>query len=356
MDIVVNVLYNRAFQVLLGNGNGTFVSRSTYSVGSLSRPTGCTLADWNNDQRLDIIVNSCETNSILVFIGRGDGTFRNAPTFSTGDNSCPFASVAGDFDNDRLLDVAVVDVDKGRVGIYLETSYMNGVREATYATGSSTHPRAIGLGRFTDKLQLDVIVANNGLSNVGFLQGHPNATFLSQDSFSTGVLSFPTSIAIADFNRDNQLDIVVANSFAGNVGILYGYGNGSFTGQKLYPTGLGSSPQAVSTGDFNKDQKLDLAVVYAGRSSVSTMLRYGSIVLTRQADYFAGVSFYPHAVAVGDFNNDGWSDFVTVNRGSESISVFLGLGHATFSNPTAYEVGKGSTSYSIVVGYVCAQR
>ena len=329
MDIVVNVLYNRAFQVLLGNGNGTFVSRSTYSVGSLSRPTGCTLADWNNDQRLDIIVNSCETNSILLFIGRGDGTFRNALTFSTGDNSCPFASVAGDFDNDRLLDVAVVDVDKGRVGIYLETNYMNGVREATFATGSS-HPRAIGLGRFTDKLQLDVIVANNGLGNVGFLQGHPSATFPSQDTFSTGVSSFPTSIAIADFNRDSQLDIVV--------------GNGSFTG-------LGSSPQAVSTGDFNNDQKLDLAVIYAGRSSVSTMLRYGSIVLTRQADYFAGVSFYPHAVAVGDFNNDGWSDFVAVNRGSESISVFLIMGHATFSSPTAYEVGKGSPSYSIVVGY-----
>ena len=351
MDIVVNIYYNRAFQILLSNGNGTFTSPSTYSVGSLSRPTGCTIADWNNDQRLDIIVNSCETNTILVFIGRGDGTFLRERPYFTGNDACPYATAAGDFNNDGLLDIAVVDVSKERVGIFLESTYMNGVREATYTTGSSAHPQAIGLGHFTDKIQLDIIVANNGLGNVGFLQGHPNAIFPSQETFSTGVLSFPTSIAIADFNRDSQLDIVVANSLAGNVGILYGYGKGNFSRQKIFPTGLGSPPQAVSTGDFNNDKKLDIAVAYAGRSGVSTMLRYSSTVLTKKADYFTGESSYPHAVAVGDFNKDGWSDFVTVNRGSGSISVFLGLGNATFSEPATYEVGKGSPSYSLVVGH-----
>ncbi|CAF0906720.1 unnamed protein product [Adineta steineri] len=352
MDIVVNIYYNRAFQILLGFGNGTFVSKTIYSVGSLSRPSWCTIADWNNDQRLDIIVSSCDTNNIHMFVGYGDGTFLSEQAYSTGDGSCPLASGSGDLNNDGLLDVVVVNSRTNTVGVFLEFTYMNGIREATYATGSASHPRAIGLGHFINDVQLDVVMANYGLGNVGFLEGHTNGTFPIQTMFSTGVLSFPTSIAIDDLNNDNKLDIVVANPSIGNLSIFYGYENGSFASQKTYSVQPGSFPQSVICGDFNNDKKRDIAVVYSGSNSVSTLLRYDTVVLKKQAEYFTGTSSYPHAVSVGDFNNDGWSDFVTVNRGSQSISIFLGLGNATFSGPTTHAAGTGSPSYGIVVGHV----
>ncbi|UJR11996.1 hypothetical protein I4U23_016174 [Adineta vaga] len=352
MDIVVNIYYNRAFEVLLGQGDGTFVSKTRYSIDSLARPSWSTIADWNNDNQLDIIVSSCDTNNIFVFYGFGDGTFRTGRTYFTGSNSCPLSNAAGDFNKDELLDIVTANTNSGTIGIFLGFAYMNGIREATYSTGSASHPRAIGLGHLTNNdAQLDVVLANYGLSNVGILEGHPDGSFPIQKMFSTGPLSFPTSIAIDDVNNDGRQDIIVANSVRGNVGILYGYGNGSFASQKIYFIERYSSPQSVITGDFNNDSRVDIGVVYSGSGSVSTMLRYDTAVFTKQNEYFTGPQFYPHAVTIGDFNGDGWSDFVTVNRGNQSISIFLGLPNGTFIGPITYAAGQGSPSYALVVGH-----
>jgi hypothetical protein len=352
MDIVVNIYYNRAFQVLLGNGNGTFISSATYSIDSLARPSWSTIGDWNNDNLLDIVVSSCDTNNMFMFLGNGDGTFSVGRTYSTGQNSCPLSSAAGDLNKDGILDLVSANAKSGTVGVFLGYTYMNGIREATYSTGSASHPQAIGLGHFTDHSnQIDVVLANYGLSNVGILEEYPDGTFPIQKMFSTGPLSFPTSIAINDVNNDSRQDVVVANSALGNVGIFYGYGNGSFRSQKIYSTVRYSSPQSVITGSFNNDTRIDIAVVYVDSGSVSTMLRYDTTVFIKQNDYFTGPQFYPHAVAVGHFNNDGYWDFVTVNRGNQSISIFLGLPNGTFTGPTMYATGKKSPSYAVVVGY-----
>ena len=85
-------------------------------------------------------------------------------------------------------------------------------------------------------------MANYGTDNVGVLLGNGNGTFQNQVIFSSGYGSNPTSIVVGDFNRDNQLDIATANSNTNNVGILLGYGNGSFASLKTYSTGDGSEP------------------------------------------------------------------------------------------------------------------
>ncbi|CAF1427744.1 unnamed protein product [Adineta ricciae] len=352
MDIVVNIYYNRAFEILLGQGDGTFISKASYSIDSLARPSWTTIADWNNDNQLDIIVCSCDTNNIFVFYGYGDGTFHAGRTYSTGNNSCPLSSAAGDFNKDGLFDIVTGNANSGTIGVFLGFTYMNGIRKATYSTGSAAHPQAIGLDYLiSNDTQLDVVLVNYGLSNVAILQGYPDGSFPVQKTFSTGSLSFPTSIAINDVNNDYCRDIIVANSALGNIGIFYGYGNGSFRSQITYSASSYSLPQSVITDDFNNDAKVDIGVVYSGNGSVLTMLKYRTTIFTKQNEYFTGPQFYPHAVAIGDFNNDGLSDFVTVNRGNQSISIFLGLSNGTFIGPTTYSASNGSPLYAIVVGY-----
>jgi predicted nucleotidyltransferase len=348
LDLIVNIFYNRAFEVLLGYGNGT-----RYSVGSLGRPTWSTIADWNNDNRLDIIVSSCETNNILVFFGYGDGTFATGRSYSTGNDSCPSSSGVGDFNRDGLLDLVVVHSKTNTMGLFFGYTFMNGIRQSTHSTGSSSHPRAIGLGHFTDThAMLDIVVANYGLGTVGVLQGYPNGSFPFQETFSAGALSFPTSIAIDDLNNDRRQDIIVANSALNNIGILYGHGNGSFAGQKIYSTGRLVTPQSLITADFNNDKRVDIAVVYSGSRSISVMLKYDTAMFTKYNEYYIGPQFYPHSVAIGDFNADERPDFVTVNRDGQSISIFLGLGDGTFTGPSTYAAGKTSASYAVVVGHL----
>jgi hypothetical protein len=349
MDVVVSIYNNYAIQVRLGCGNGSFISKATYSVGSSSPPVWSTIADWNNDKRLDIITSSPESLEIVVFFGYGDGTFFQAQRYKSDYAFSPGASDSGNFNNDKLLDFVVIHNLYSTIDVFLASTSIKGIREASYATGSAPHPQAIGLGHFVCNSQLDAVIANYGLGNVGFLQGHTNGTFPVQMMLSTGVLSFPTSIAIGDLNHDTKQDIIVTNSLANNVGLFLGSGNGSFTSQRTYSTKFGSSPQAITTGDFNNDHKLDIAVVYSGDISVSTMLRSATVVLTKQQEYFTGIGSDPYAVAVGNFNNDSYCDFVAVNSGTASISIFLGLGNGTFSGPRTYEAAQGTASYAVVV-------
>ncbi|CAF4016179.1 unnamed protein product [Adineta steineri] len=348
-DIIVTVDYSQSILIFFGYGNGTFVEGNTYTTGSGSYPYSIAVGDVNNDNQLDIIVTNCGTNNVVVFIGEGDGTFPNQRTYSTGNNSSPTWIVLGDINNDNILDMVVADNGTNMIGTFLGSTYMNGILEDTYSTGSSPHPHGLALGDFNHDGQLDIAITNYDLSNVGVLLSYTNGTFPLQIVFSTGDLSFPISVAVNDLNDDNELDIIVANSATENVGILFGYGNGSFTNLNMYSTGVGSIPQAVVTGDFNNDKKLDIAVIDSGTDRVLTLLKYDTGSFQNQITFSTGTNSAPAAVAVADLNNDGWLDFVSGNSGSGNVGVFLGLSNGTFSNQTAYSTGFKSLPIAITI-------
>ncbi|CAF0779959.1 unnamed protein product [Adineta steineri] len=336
-DIIVTVDFSNTILIFLGSGNGIFVKGNSYSTGSGSQPVSIAVGDVNNDNQLDIIVSNCDTNNVVVFIGEGDGTYLNQRSYSTGDNSCSTWVILSDINNDNILDIVVADNGTNMIGVFLGYSYITGILEDTYLTGSSPHPHGLALGDFNRDGQLDIAIANYGLNNVGVLLGHTNGTFPLQTVFSTGDLSFPTSVAVDDLNNDNELDIIVANSATENVGILFGYGNGSFTNLNMYSTGVGSIPEAVITGDFNNDKKLDIAVIDSGIDRVLTLIKYDTGSFQKQITFSTGTESAPRALAVADLNNDGWLDFVSGN--SDNVGVFLGLDNGTFSNQTTYSTG-----------------
>ena len=77
----------------------------------------------------------------------------------------------------------------------------------------------------------------------------------------------PRSLAVADFNGDNKLDIVAPNNLTlGGVRILLGDGNGGFTDNGNFL--VGRSPVAVATADFNSDGKVDVIVANNNSSQV----------------------------------------------------------------------------------------
>ncbi len=73
---------------------------------------------------------------------------------------------------------------------------------------------------------------------------------------------------MADFDNDSRLDLVVTNSITSNISILFGNGDGTFGIQITYTTGVYSQPFSVAVGDFNSDNQLDIAVVNYGGSTV----------------------------------------------------------------------------------------
>jgi hypothetical protein len=341
LDIVVTLYYSFGIIVFLGYGNGTFSRQLIYSTGSRSRPYACALGDVNNDNRLDVAVTDNSNGNVVVLMGDGDGRFSNKRNYSTGSDSGPISVAFGDFNNDRILDIVVANKNTNTIGVFLGFPYINGVRESICSTGSSPYPRAVALGDFNKDTQLDIVMANYGLNNVEVLLQDANKTFSVQIMFSTGALSLPTSVSVGDFNNDSELDITIANSGTQNISVLFGYGNGSFTSETTFSTGLDSIPQSVAVGDFNNDKRLDIVVADSGNESVVTLLRYDPGALGNQTVYSTGTDSEPMWVAVGDLNNDGQLDLVVANGDTDNVGVFLGLGNGTFSSQTTYSAGSG---------------
>lgn len=274
--------------VMLGNGDGTFTTKSIPQTGI--SPAYVAVADFNGDGILDMAVTNYGSNNLTVLLGNGDGTFTATATRpETGDG--PDSITVGDFNGDGIPDLAVANYDGNSVTILL------GNGDGTFTTGASP---------------------------------------------LTGVN--PSSIAIADFNGDGIPDLAVVNSFAitdvsetgnGTVTVLMGNGDGTFTATATSPeTGFG--PDFVAVGDFNGDGIPDLAVanycVAYGASCVNgtltVLLGTGNGAFTSTGSLTTGSN--PVSIAVGDFNEDGIADLVVANFTDASLTVFLGFGDGGF--------------------------
>ena len=122
-----------------------------------------------------------------------------------------------------------------------------------------------------------MLSTNYGTSNtVVVLFGFGDGTFLLGITYSTGTGSLPNSLAIADFNNDTRLDFVVANCGSNNLVVFVVYGYQPFAGVTKYSTDDGSMPHSVAIADFNNDNWLDIIVANYGTDNFGIFFGYGT--------------------------------------------------------------------------------
>ncbi|CAF2216805.1 unnamed protein product [Rotaria magnacalcarata] len=350
LDIAVANSVANNVNVFLTYGNGTFAGRQTYSTGFQSHPNSITVGDFNNDERVDIAVTNPNTNNVGILFGHGDGTFLKITTYPIQNSSTPFSIAVGDFNNDNCLDVTIANRFRNNVGVFF--GYCNGTfgEIVIYSTADGSGPTSVAVGQFNNDNWLDIAVANNGINTVGVLFGLDYTDFASQTTYTTGSASHPCSVAVGDFNNDTRLDIAVANYGNNNVGALLGYGNGMFATEMTYSTGSDSPPEYVTVGYLNKDNYLDIAVANYMNDSVSLLLGYGDGTFGSILRYSTGNESHPRSIAVGDFNHDNRSDIVVANEGDNSIGIFFGFDYTTFQSQKTYSTDIPSSSIPIAVG------
>jgi hypothetical protein len=350
LDIAATFDLTNKVGILLGCGNGSFTSMMTYSTGDYSYPNGIAVDDFNNDGRLDIVVATYGTNNVCILPGYGNGSFAAIITYSTGNASSPKDVAVGDINNDDRLDIVVANYNAKNVGVLL--GYGNGSFSVveTYSTGESSTPWAVTIIDLDIDGQLDIIVANFRANNVGIFFGYGNGSFQNQLIYSTGYQSWPTDVTFGDFNSDNRLDIAVPIQNTNNIGILFGYGNRTFADMMNYSTGVGSVPKYVRVGDFNNDIHLDIAVINSGTNNIVILFGLGDGTFLLGTAYSTGIGSEPDALAIGDLNKDGRLDIVVANYYAYNIGVFFGYGNQLFAGATTYTSGDGSQPHSVAIG------
>src|SRR5580698_6031137 len=135
-DLVVGTTTGKSVQIFLGNGDGTFGAPNTMPAG-LSIPA-LQIADFNGDGNLDIAAVAVDSNStrIAILLGKGDGTF----TFSTANPNAGFGSaqspagslVAGDFDGNGTMDLALAATNNSAPGGFVAVFLNDGTGKITF--------------------------------------------------------------------------------------------------------------------------------------------------------------------------------------------------------------------------------
>jgi len=345
---------------------GYMYGRASFSVGSSGEgPASVAVGDFNQDGVLDLAVVQASRNSVAILLGKVDGTFAPAVFYDTGVQ--PVAVVVGDFDGDGRLDLAIANQNCGSqfsCGANGSVSILLGNGDGTFQphtdVASGTQPGSMAVGDFNADGKLDLAISNGAQNSVLVLLGNGDGTFQGPVAYGTPAMAL--GVAAGDFNGDGKIDLAVAGS-QGAVSIFLGAGDGTFqpAGEVLVLPG----PHAVMVGDFNGDGMADLAVIYSQENAVSILLGNGDGTFQPRLDYPTGI--YPAALALGDFNGDGRLDLAVANTADRTFSILLGSGDGTFQAaldfmlpgpPTALAAGDfngdGKADLSVVVSEVGA--
>jgi hypothetical protein len=324
--------------ILLGKGDGTFTPGGNIELGCIglgALGVAVTVADFNHDGRADLAVtfDDIEGRGLAIYLGNGDGSFSTLPSDTLGSWDGAGTVLAGDFNADGKLDLALpVDV-QGVVGLWVFLGNGNGTFASTPVTSyegiwSNADDRWIVEGDFNNDGILDIAADNFTSQPVEILLGTGNGTFSPAPSQPAMTAVSPQSAALVDFNGDGILDLALSDSGSTSLTVLLGHNDGTFTQQAVEPD-AGQTTTYIASADFNGDGKPDLALV---DSANSILIYLGNGDGTFQTGLETAVESGPSELAIGDFTSDGRLDLAVDYSSSNAISLLLQAPAAAVSN------------------------
>jgi hypothetical protein len=192
---------NGCIGVLLGNGDGTFRSATTYPSGGIGTMSLVT-EDVDGDGKTDVVsVSQCgqpcrNVGLVSVMLGNGDGTFRAAVPYSSGGMTATWVSTAN-INRDGRPDLLTVNTNLGKYGS-LGILINQGPELVTTTTTltSSYNPSVVGVeitltatvhSRLGTPPDGESIAFTNGSAVLGTAPLFGGAAHLKTSSFPAGV-------------------------------------------------------------------------------------------------------------------------------------------------------------------------
>ncbi len=295
------------------------------------RPGSVSIADFNGDDKLDMVVANKRSGDASVLLGDGKGGFSPAPGSPFPAGQSPNDIAAGDFNHDGHPDLAFANHETQHLTVLLG----DGRGGFAPAPGSPVtvavrpHPHGIATGDFNGDGNLDLATDSWAEDRLEILFGDGKGGFPTPGIY-VAVGKHPYQrIRVADLNGDGRADIVSPNLEGDNVTILLGDGAGGFRQPEGSPFAGGDSPFNVAVGDVNADRKPDLAIVNSPSSTSDRSGRDGLTILIGDGrggfTTLAGSPFvtgkFPNLAAIG-VDVDGVADVAVSSPEGGYVTLF----------------------------------
>ena len=180
------------------------------------------------------------------------------------------------------------------------------------------------------------------------------------DSQNDGIHS-PCAVALADLNGDGIPDLIVANSGGDNILVYPGLGDGHFGAEVNGGKGfqVGTSPEGITVADVNGDGQPDLIIANMDSNDVSILINHtalsahgvpgpasGEIIFAKGPTIRAGLG--PVATAYGDFSGTGQPSLAVADSVSDDVMVFTSQVNGSFSDQPSQVVPVGDDPVALV--------
>jgi len=157
----------------------------------------------------------------------------------------------------------------------------------------------------------------------------------------------PSALSVADFNGDGDADIVVATSTT--LAVYFGDGSGGVTEPPVVTMPVATF-HVIAIGDFDGDSNMDVAGIHEDSDNVSVLFGQGDGNFTGAISLVAQAG--PEDLAAFDLNNDGADDLVVANAGADSLTIFLSNHDGTFGAGDHIAAGDFPAVLQVVDGNV----
>ena len=332
-----------ATSVALAGGGSIFRDADTYPAddGLTFRITG---GDFNRDGKTDLAATNEETPffTVSVFLGKGSkGKFADAVPFIGGGDGADIES--GRFGKDRNPDLAVTDSDNNTVEVFAGNGDGTFDFDEFDSYPGFSGPYGLDVARLPGDRWPDIVVANSGAGGVDILYGKRNGTFEDPVGFDAG--DADDDVVVSDLNRDGVPDIATS-SFTDQVLVLIGKPNGEY--KEAEPYSVVDGPSSVAAGDLNGDGRPDLAVSNRTSSDVAVLL--GRNNGFKAADYFdvQDGDLQQSRIAIDDLDGDGKQDVAIAFETGVGLQVMRGRGDGRLRDPIEFE--GASNAAGLVLG------
>ncbi len=280
------------------------------------------IADLSRDGNPDLAIASKGSTTLLVHLGKGDGHFEPEPVEFAPTGNTPVFLVVRDLDGDGFLDVVSADNLSSTLTIFWGSDGDRFLESTTTISGYDA-AKSMATADLDGDLSPDLFFPRSDRPEIQVYLG-PGKAVPSAPSRVIRTENTFTLLETVDLDGDGTPDLAGADPITGKALVALLDGEGAVRGEVALEAGI--APSSVEVGALDEGSTPDIAVPCKGSSHIAVFVA-GEPGVYGRARIVPTVR-RPNAAAIGDFDGDQRADLAVI--ADTEVAVHFGRGGGDF--------------------------